>query len=139
MHKYGKFGVLVVVIIGTLVWMATAQMGESKTYYKTISELEKMGNQAQVKRLKVAGNVESVVRRGTEVEFTLVEETKKLRVIYNGSEPLPDTFRDGSQALAEGKLGADGVFRAGKIQAKCASKYGSKPGAQPYQAAQPQT
>jgi len=34
---------------------------------------------------------------------------------------------DGAQALADGKLGSDGVFRASKIQAKCASKYEAKP------------
>jgi cytochrome c-type biogenesis protein CcmE len=44
---------------------------------------------------------------------------------------LPDTFRDGAQALADGAMGADGVFHASKIQAKCASKYAPKPGQAP--------
>jgi cytochrome c-type biogenesis protein CcmE len=48
---------------------------------------------------------------------------------------LPDTFKSGAQALADGKLGHDGVFRASRIQAKCASKYESKPGLAPGQAA----
>ncbi len=30
-------------------------------------------------------------------------------------------------ALVDGKLGNDGVFRASKLQAKCASKYEAKP------------
>ena len=30
-------------------------------------------------------------------------------------------------AFVDGKLGADGVFQASKIQAKCASKYEAKP------------
>jgi Cytochrome c-type biogenesis protein CcmE len=50
-----------------------------------------------------------------------------MKVVYSGMEPLPDTFRDGAQALADGKLGPDGVFQASKIQAKCASKYEAKP------------
>jgi cytochrome c-type biogenesis protein CcmE len=62
------------------------------------------------------------------VAFVLVGENQKLNVIYTGSEPLPDTFRDGAQALAEGKMGPDGAFHAAKIQAKCASKYAPKPG-----------
>ena len=49
-------------------------------------------------------------------------------MVYRGSDPLPDTFRDGAQALADGKMGPDGVFRASQIQAKCASKYEAKPG-----------
>ena len=71
----------------------------------------------------------SIQRAGHEVHFVLTQANLKLNVAYTGSDPLPDTFRDGAQALADGKLGPDGVFRAGKIQAKCASKYEAKPGA----------
>jgi hypothetical protein len=42
-----------------------------------------------------------------------------LRVVYTGTD-LPDTVRDGAQALADGQVGADGVFRANKLQAKTA-------------------
>ena len=65
---------------------------------------------------------------GSRVEFVLVQENTKLKVAYTGTDPLPDTFKDGAQALADGKLGKDGVFQANKIQAKCASKYEAKPG-----------
>ena len=54
-------------------------------------------------------------------------QAKTLKVVYSGIDPLPDTFKDGAQALADGKLGPDGVFQASKIQAKCASKYEAKP------------
>ncbi|MBI1787999.1 MAG: cytochrome c maturation protein CcmE [Acidobacteria bacterium] len=141
MAKYWKFATLIVVIIGTLVWLAFAGAGESKTYYKTIAELKQMGDKAGTKRLRVAGDVEkdSIVRRGGEVEFTLVGENHRLRVIYTGTEPLPDTFRDGAQALAEGKLGPDGAFHAGKIQAKCASKYAPAQPGQPSAGPAPKT
>ena len=130
MNKYAKFAALIVIIIGTLVWLATANVGETQTYYKTIAELKNLGDQASTKRLRVAGDVVkgSIERKGDQVAFLLAGEGQQLRVIYKGSEPLPDTFRDGAQALAEGKLGEDGVFHAGKIQAKCASKYAPKPG-----------
>jgi cytochrome c-type biogenesis protein CcmE len=48
-------------------------------------------------------------------------------VAYNGNDPLPDTFKAGAQALADGQLGPNGIFEANKIQAKCASKYEAKP------------
>ena len=54
-----------------------------------------------------------------------------LKVVYKGSEPPPDTFKDDSQALAEGTYGRDGVFHANVLQAKCASKYAPAPGGQP--------
>jgi cytochrome c-type biogenesis protein CcmE len=130
MKKYGKFAVLIVIVIGTLIWLAAAGMSDNKTYYKTISEVGQMGGAAYGKRLRVAGDVESgsIQRKGGKVEFELVQENRKLRVCYTGTDPLPDTFRDGAQAMADGKLGPDGVFQANKIQAKCASKYEAKPG-----------
>jgi cytochrome c-type biogenesis protein CcmE len=130
---YVKFGVLVVAVIGILVWLAAGGVNEAKTYYKTISELNQMGDRAAAQRIRVGGDVEkgSIQRLGKDVLFTLTQDNIKLKVVYSGSEPLPDTFRDGSQALADGKLGSDGVFRASKIQAKCASKYEAKPGAKP--------
>lgn len=133
MKRYGKFAALIVVVIGTLVWLATAGMNETKTYYKTISELGQMGNQAYGKRLRVGGDVESgsIHRVGSEVQFVLIQDKQRLKVAYTGTEPLPDTFKDGAQALADGKLDKDGVFRTAKIQAKCASKYEIKPGQLP--------
>jgi cytochrome c-type biogenesis protein CcmE len=133
MKTYGKFAALIVVIVGTLVWLAAGGVNESKTYYKTVQEIRQMGSGALDKRLRVGGDVEpgSIVRSGHEVAFTLLQDKMQLKVIYEGTEPVPDTFRDGAQALADGKLGQDGVFRANKIQAKCASKYEAKPGQQP--------
>jgi cytochrome c-type biogenesis protein CcmE len=130
MKKYGKFAALIVVVIGTLVWLAAAGMGENKTYYKTIGELSKLGNAAYGQRTRVGGDVEagSIQRVGNQVQFVLSQDTLRLKVAYTGTDPLPDTFKDGAQALADGKLDKDGVFRAGRIQAKCASKYEAKPG-----------
>jgi cytochrome c-type biogenesis protein CcmE len=133
MKTYTKFAVLIVTVIGTLVWLAMGGINESKTYYKEISELETMSDEAMGKRIRVGGDVEpgSIVRNGREVQFVLTQEHHKLRVIYEGTDPLPDTFRDRAQALADGKMGPDGVFHANKIQAKCASKYEAKPGSAP--------
>lgn len=129
MKNYVKFGILIVAILGTLAWLAVGGINETKTYYKTIAELNQMGEQAKEKRLRVGGDVDphSIVREGANVTFVLAQENRKLTVVYSGIDPLPDTFRDGAQALADGKLGNDGVFRATKIQAKCASKYEAAP------------
>ena len=130
MNTYWKFATLVVVVVGTLVWLAAGGIQESGTYYKTIGEVRQMGGDALGKRLRVGGDVEagSIVRVGPVVKFKLLQDKQTLNVVYEGTEPLPDTFRDGAQALADGKMGQDGVFRASKIQAKCASKYEAKPG-----------
>jgi cytochrome c-type biogenesis protein CcmE len=136
MKKYGKFAALIVVVLGTLVYLAVAGGNSNATYYKTIAELGKMGDQAYGKRLRVGGDVESgsIQHTGGHVQFVLVQDKTRLTVAYTGSDPLPDTFRDGAQALADGRLDKSGVFQAGKIQAKCASKYEVKPGQTPGQA-----
>jgi len=133
MKKYGKFAALIVVVVGTLVWLATAGMKENQTYYKTITELAQMGDKAYGTRVRVGGDVEagSIKRLGNQTVFVLMQDQSRLTVAYTGSDPLPDTFKDGAQALADGKLGKDGTFQAGKIQAKCASKYEAKPGLKP--------
>ena len=105
MKTYAKFGALVVTIIGVLALLATSGINESKTYYKTISELNKMGQRAMTQRVRVGGDVEdgSITRNGREVSFVLHQDALKLKVVYSGMDPLPDTFKGGAQALADGR------------------------------------
>jgi cytochrome c-type biogenesis protein CcmE len=133
MQKYWKFGALMAVIVGSLLWLATAGISSSQTYYKTISELNKMGDAAKARHVRVGGDVQanSIVRENGVVRFTLQQDALLLKVAYEGRDPLPDTFKDGAQALADGRLGPDGVFHASEIQAKCASKYANQPGVAP--------
>jgi cytochrome c-type biogenesis protein CcmE len=130
---YLKFGGATVFILLSLAYLAYTGVQDSKSYYVTIKELHKMGNGAYSKRLRVAGNVQpgSIKRTGTHVQFVLVEEDQNLAVDYVGSEAPPDTFKDDSQALADGRYGSDGVFHAKQLQAKCASKYAPKDGTNP--------
>jgi|SRR5580658_5940017 cytochrome c-type biogenesis protein CcmE len=136
MSTYWKFGAIVAVIIGVLAWLAMGGVTESKTYYKEIKEVKAMGAHADGEKLRVNGYVQqgSIRRNGSEVSFVLHQtpgmlqkDPVQLPVVYAGIDPLPDTFKDNAQALADGRLGQDGVFHASKIQAKCASKYEAKP------------
>jgi cytochrome c-type biogenesis protein CcmE len=131
-NNYLKFGGATVVILLALGYLAYTGVQESKSYYVTIKELRAMDNSVYSKRLRVAGNVQpgSIRRRGTQVEFSLIENDQLLPVVYSGTEAPPDTFKDNSQALADGSFGRDGVFHAKQLQAKCASKYApQQPGA----------
>jgi cytochrome c-type biogenesis protein CcmE len=132
-NRYIRFGVVIVIMLVSLGYLAWTGVQESKSYYVTIKELQTMDGR-YAKRLRVAGNVVpgSIKRQGTRVEFMLKENELVLPVVYNGTEAPPDTFKDDSQALAEGTFGKDGVFHAKQLQAKCASKYAPAPGgAQP--------
>ncbi|MFB3813405.1 MAG: cytochrome c maturation protein CcmE [Terriglobales bacterium] len=125
--KFLRFGVAIGVVLISLGYLAWTGVEESKSYYVTIQELQTLEGRYS-KRLRVAGNVVpgSIKRQGTRVEFQLKENDLVLPVVYQGTEAPPDTFKDDSQALAEGNYGHDGVFHAKQLQAKCASKYAPK-------------
>ena len=120
-----KIILAVLVILGTVSYLAFTGVQANKSYYVTIGELHGMGDKAYVRHLRVAGNVApgSIRRAGTNAHFVLLEQGRTLEVAYQGSEPPPDTFKDDAQALAVGTYGHDGVFHATQLQAKCASKY----------------
>ncbi len=137
-----RIGIAAAIIVGTIAWLAWSGYGAGKSYYVTIAELGGMGDKAYKSQLRVEGFVQpgSIEQVGTHVNFVLNEfeshspkapAGRLLKVSYKGTEPPPDTFKDDSQALAEGSYGRDGVFHANVLQAKCASKYAPAPGATP--------
>ena len=123
--KYLRFGVAVAAIVIAMTYLAYTGIVEGKSYYYNIKELRAQDASVYSKHLRVSGFVQpgSIKQAGTHAEFVLVEEGLTLPVVYKGSEPPPDTFKDNAQALAVGTLGRDGVFHATELQAKCASKY----------------
>ncbi len=133
MQKRVKFGVGIGVIVVAMAALAWLGYGESKTYYHTIAELQTLQGAARSHRLRVGGTVApgSIRRLSGRVDFVLEGEGKSLPVSYVGSDPLPDTFVDKSQALVEGSLARNGSFVAEQVQAKCASKYEAAPSAAP--------
>ncbi|MFZ0821781.1 MAG: cytochrome c maturation protein CcmE [Candidatus Acidiferrales bacterium] len=125
MNTKMKFGVGIGIILATLIALGWVGAKESKTYYHTISELPGLSQTEMREHMRVSGNVApgSIQHLAGSTDFVLIEDNRRLAVSYTGTEPLPDTFKDDSQALVEGKLGADGHFIADQVTAKCASKY----------------
>jgi cytochrome c-type biogenesis protein CcmE len=72
---------------------------------------------------RIGGMVEtgSVKRSGIEVRFVVTDTAKSIPVVYSGA--LPDLFREGKGVVAQGQLGADGVFRAREVLAKHDENY----------------
>jgi cytochrome c-type biogenesis protein CcmE len=126
MNRYFKFGLPIAAILGALAWLGVSSTKESVAYFRTIPEVKQMGELAHLQHLLVTGWVKegSIQREGAHTAFLLVDNPgdgsggDNLTVVYHGND-LPDTFKDRAQALADGKLGADGVFQANRIQAKC--------------------
>ena len=132
-HTY-KIAIAIFVILGSIAYLSISAEQSNKSYYVTIQELQTMGSKAYTRHLRVSGQVVpgSIVRQGTNADFSLYEKNRKLRVEYVGQEPPPDTFKGNAPAMAVGTYGRDGVFHATELQAKCASHYSpAKSGAQP--------
>jgi cytochrome c-type biogenesis protein CcmE len=147
-----RIGIASTVVVGTIVWLAFSGYGANKSYFVTIAELGNMGDKAYHSQLRVEGFVVpgSIEHNGPHVDFVMNEfeshnpkapSGRLLKITYKGSEPPPDTFKDDSQALADGSYGRDGVFHASVLQAKCASKYApagpNQPAGKPAAAAPP--
>ena len=122
-----KFGIGVGIILAVVGWEAVSGFQESKTYYVTVNEL--MTGRAARQRVRVGGTVQpgSVERRAGKVTFRLAQDANSIPVVYVGNDTLPDTFKDGAQAIVDGNYLSGGEFQAEKIQAKCASKYQAAP------------
>jgi cytochrome c-type biogenesis protein CcmE len=129
-QKQAKFGIGIGVIVLSMAFLAWLGYGESKTYYHTIAELQTLKGTDLTHRMRLGGTVQpgTIRRLSGRIDFVLQGEGKTLPVSYVGSDPLPDTFVDNSQALVEGRPAPDGRFVAEHVQAKCASKYEAAPG-----------
>jgi cytochrome c-type biogenesis protein CcmE len=77
----------------------------------------------QGRLFRIGGMVEkgSVKRDGVEVRFVVTDTAKSIPVSYRGA--LPDLFREGKGVVAQGTLGADGVFQAREVLAKHDENY----------------
>jgi cytochrome c-type biogenesis protein CcmE len=83
------------------------------------------GEAPQGRAFRLGGLVqEGSVKRasdGLTVEFVVTDTAKNIPVSYKGI--LPDLFKEGKGVVTEGKLGADGVFRAEQVLAKHDENY----------------
>jgi cytochrome c-type biogenesis protein CcmE len=113
------------VMLAALGWLGFVGFQESKSYYITVEEYSALKANLDGKTLKVAGDVVdgSIDRTKAQMEFVIAHNGKNLKVRYVGKDVIPDTFKDGSKAVVEGKIAENGVLQARHIEAKCASKY----------------
>ena len=58
---------------------------------------------------------------GLTVRFTVTDTAQSIPVVYKGI--LPDLFKEGKGCVAQGKVGADGVFYADQVLAKHDENY----------------
>ncbi len=123
-HKRIAVIVIGVVALGVAAALVLRAFNENLVFFFTPSQI--VAHEApQGRTFRIGGMVEKgSVRRqadGVTVQFTVTDTAKSIPVTYKGS--LPDLFREGKGVVAQGRLGADGVFRANEVLAKHDENY----------------
>ncbi len=91
-------------------------------FFVTPTEIAE-GKAPQGKTFRVGGMVKegSLRRDNLTVHFLITDTAKEVPVAYTGI--LPDLFQEGKGAVAQGRIGADGVFVASEVLAKHDENY----------------
>jgi cytochrome c-type biogenesis protein CcmE len=120
-----------------LMWIAVAVLGlgavaalilnafnSNLVFFFSPTQIVK-GEAPRDRAFRVGGLVEagSVKREadGVTVRFKVTDTAQAVTVAYTGI--LPDLFKEGKGVVAEGRLGADGVFTASQVLAKHDENY----------------
>ena len=111
-----------VVALGVAAALVLSAFEKNLVFFFTPSQVA--ANEApQGRTFRIGGMVEtgSVKRTGVEVRFLVTDTARAIPVVYSGA--LPDLFREGKGVVAQGVLGADGVFHAKEVLAKHDENY----------------
>src|SRR5258708_37786014 len=113
-----------VAALGAATALVLSAFQENLVFFFTPSQIAAK-EAPQGRTFRIGGMVEKgSVRRqadGVTVQFIVTDTAKRIPVAYKGS--LPDLFRAGKGVVAQGRLGADGVFRANEVLPKPHENY----------------
>lgn len=126
-----KFIIGGLLILGAIAYVTFTSFQSNAIYYLNLKEFSQqraslIGQPVRINAPLDKGSIQFDDKSLT-LKFNLIDGDLVLPVVYKGV--VPDTMDKGESVVAEGKLGADGVFQASTILVKCPSKYESEPGA----------
>ena len=115
------------VAIGVLVLCAAAAFVlnafQSNLVFFFTPTHEAQGEAPQGRIFRIGGLVKdgSLQRQDVQVQFVVTDTARDIPVVYSGL--LPDLFKEGKGVVAQGRLGADGLFTATEVLAKHDENY----------------
>jgi cytochrome c-type biogenesis protein CcmE len=125
-RKQQRLGLLALgtVALGGATALVLMAFNDNLVFFYSPSELKAKAVAAD-RRVRIGGLVEahslSRASDGHRVSFRITDGATDIAVVYQGL--LPDLFREGQGAVAEGKLRPDGVFAASSVLAKHDENY----------------
>ncbi|PLY17069.1 MAG: cytochrome c maturation protein CcmE [Sedimenticola sp.] len=122
-HKRLGFVLAGLVGLGLATWLVMNALENNLSYF--FSPTEVAGNKAPKDHVfRLGGLVQpGSLQRGQEltIRFTVTDNAHNVNVAYTGI--LPDLFQEGQGVIAQGRMGADGVFVADEVLAKHDENY----------------
>ena len=121
-HKRLAWIALGLVALGVATALVLSAFNKNLVFFFTPSQIA--ANEAPVGRtFRIGGMVVpgSLKREGVDVRFVVTDTAKDIPVVYRGQ--LPDLFKEGKGVVAQGQLGANGVFQAREVLAKHDENY----------------
>lgn len=108
--------------IGIAAALLLNALNSNIAFFVTPTEITE-GKAPQGKTFRVGGMVKegSLRRDNLTVHFLITDTAKEVPVAYTGI--LPDLFMEGKGAVAQGRIGPDGVFAATEVLAKHDENY----------------
>lgn len=123
-HKRFAFIGLGLVVLGVATVLILNAFQSNLVFFFTPTQVVS-GEAPHGRSFRIGGMVEdgSLVREndGLTVHFTVTDTAKSVSVTYKGI--LPDLFKEGKGAVAQGQLGVDGTFVASEVLAKHDENY----------------
>lgn len=123
-HKRFAFIGLGLLVLGVATVLILNAFQSNLVFFFTPSQVAD-GEVPQGRSFRIGGMVEdgSLVREndGLTVRFIVTDTAKRVPVTYKGI--LPDLFKEGKGAVAQGKLNPDGTFVASEVLAKHDENY----------------
>ena len=123
-HKRIALIVSGLLILGLIVALVLNAFQSNLVFFFSPTQVA-AGEAPKGKSFRVGGMVkEGTIKRepdGVTLRFVMTDTEKDMLVAYQGI--LPDLFKEGKGAVAQGKLGEDGVFVASEVLAKHDENY----------------
>ena len=129
-----KFLIGGIVVAAAVVYLIVSSLNSSAQYYLTVKEVQAKSQTMAGRNLRVSGFVQgdsiAYNPQASSLSFTIVDTREELsstakidslKIVYTG--PKPDLLQHEAQAIAEGKLNADGTFTASNLLLKCPTRY----------------
>src|ERR671914_2345943 len=125
-RRHKRIGIIIVTLAGLSIatYLVASAFRNNLVFF--FSPTQVAAKEAPVNRtFRIGGLVEEgTLKRendGLTVRFTVTDTAASIPVVYKGI--LPDLFKEGRGCVAQGKIGADGVFQADQVLAKHDENY----------------